>query len=259
MDVIKCEICNKEFNSQEALAMHNSAKHSKEEKPKKSRKSLFFVIGGVLLVLAVIIGYFLMKGGSAAQPGQYDQFAQYLTDRGVIMYGTEWCAHCKNQKELFGSSFQYINFIDCDKNPQACSAAGVSSYPTWRINGTNYLGEQSIERLIQLSGYQKPSSSSLTGSESNVANAPENSVQKVNLGFRNNYYPNTITVQSGRPVEITLDSSVGGCYRSFNIRALGVSYLSSGPSDTIKFTPDKKGSFRFACGMGMGYGTINVV
>ena len=83
--------------------------------------------------------------------------------------------------------------------------------------------------------------------------------QEITLGVKNlNYYPNTITVKQGVPVEITLDSSVRGCYRSFNIKSLGVSKSSSGPSDTIKFTPDQKGSFEFACGMRMGYGTIIV-
>ena len=84
-------------------------------------------------------------------------------------------------------------------------------------------------------------------------------IQKITISMKNyNYYPNTITVEAGKPVEITLDSSVGGCYRSFNIAALGVSYTSASPSDTIKFTPTQKGTFEFACSMHMGKGTIIV-
>jgi P-type Cu+ transporter len=84
-------------------------------------------------------------------------------------------------------------------------------------------------------------------------------VQKITLGMQNyNYYPNTINVKEGQPVEITLDSSVKGCYRSFTIRDLGVVKYSKTEQDTIKFTPNKKGTFRFACSMGMGYGTIVV-
>ena len=79
--------------------------------------------------------------------------AKCLTEKGVKMYGTEWCPHCKNQKKLFGSSFQYINYTDCDKNRQECLSAGVQGYPTWEIDGQNYPGEQSLERLAQLSGY----------------------------------------------------------------------------------------------------------
>lgn len=84
-------------------------------------------------------------------------------------------------------------------------------------------------------------------------------VQKITLGVRNgNYHPSTITAKEGQPVSITLDSSVGGCLRSFTIRELGVHGYSKDPSETIDFTPAKKGTFRFACSMGMGYGTIVV-
>jgi len=84
------------------------------------------------------------------------------------------------------------------------------------------------------------------------------SIQKITLSMKGNYSPNTINVKSGVPVEITLDSSVSGCYRSFNIPELGISKYSSSPSDTITFTPNQKGTFRFQCSMGMGTGTIIV-
>ena len=95
-------------------------------------------------------------------------------------------------------------------------------------------------------------------SNQNTLSTPSQKVQKITLGMNGNYNPNTITVKSGIPVEITLDSSVGGCYRNFNIPDLGVSQSSSSPSDTIKFTPNQKGTFRFRCSMGMGTGTIIV-
>lgn len=89
--------------------------------------------------------------------------------------------------------------------------------------------------------------------------APIPGVQNVVLGVKNaNYHPSIITVKAGQPVSITLDSSVRGCLRSFTIKDLGVNEYSSSPSETIDFTPAKKGAFRFACSMGMGYGTIVV-
>lgn len=84
-------------------------------------------------------------------------------------------------------------------------------------------------------------------------------IQKVVLSVKNaNYYPNTINVKVGEPVSVTLDKSVQGCLRSFTIKELGVSGLSRNPSQTIDFTPNKKGTFSFACSMGMGYGKIVV-
>lgn len=89
--------------------------------------------------------------------------------------------------------------------------------------------------------------------------AQNGNVQKVSLSIKNgNYYPGTITVKADELVSLSLDSSVSGCYRSFTIRDLGVQGYSSSPSQTIDFTPTKKGTFRFACSMGMGYGTIVV-
>jgi len=85
-----------------------------------------------------------------------------------------------------------------------------------------------------------------------------NDVQQISLGFNRGYYPNTIKVKANQPVEITLDSSVNGCYRSLLIRDLGVSGTSRSPSDKIKFTPTKKGTFTYSCGMGMARGTIIV-
>lgn len=103
----------------------------------------------------------------------------------------------------------------------------------------------------------------LNGSEtatSNVDSTTQNGeVQKVIIGVKNyNYYPNTINVKVGQPVRISLDSSVAGCFRSFTIREFGVAKYLKTPSDYVEFTPTKKGTFRFACSMGMGTGTLVV-
>ena len=99
----------------------------------------------VLIVLSFL-------AGCSNKPGRYDSFAQCLTEKGVTMYGTEWCSHCQNQKKLFGRSFGNINYIDCDRDKNACLAAGVEGYPTWVIDGKTYPGEQRLERLATLSG-----------------------------------------------------------------------------------------------------------
>lgn len=80
--------------------------------------------------------------------------------------------------------------------------------------------------------------------------------QKITLSGRNyNYYPETVKVKAGTPVELSLDSSVKGCLRAFTIQALGVSKMLRTPADSVVFTP-QKGTYRFACSMSMGYGTL---
>ena len=91
-----------------------------------------------------------------------------------------------------------------------------------------------------------------------TSTSTDNNLQKVTLGFDSNYAPNTINVKQGIPVEITLDDSVSGCFRSFRIPELKVFKISTSPNDKILFTPTKPGIYRFQCGMNMGYGTLIV-
>lgn len=97
----------------------------------------------------------LILAGCSSTPvdtKNYDLLAKCLTDNGATMYGTEWCPHCKTQKALFGDSFQYIDYVDCDKYKDDCVAAGLDGYPTWKIKGTNYAGTQNFYILAEKTG-----------------------------------------------------------------------------------------------------------
>lgn len=84
-------------------------------------------------------------------------------------------------------------------------------------------------------------------------------VQKIVISYRDyNYYPQTITIKAGQKVSISLDNSVAGCFRYLTIRDLGLAKNLASPRDTLEFTPTQKGTYRFACGMGMAYGTLIV-
>jgi len=113
---------------------------------KKLTRNILIFLGILLLAIAI---YLFFKPAST---GQYDEFAQCLTEKGIKMYGTGWCSYCQKQKDLFGSSFKYIDFVDCDRNKQECLSAGVEGYPIWKMTGENYPGLQQLSRLAQLSG-----------------------------------------------------------------------------------------------------------
>ena len=104
------------------------------------------------IILLVSMTLLLVLGGCAASVKDYTEFASCVSLSGAKMYGTEWCSHCQNQKAEFGNSFQYVNYVDCDRNRNDCNKAGVGGYPTWVINGSNYPGEQRLGRLADLSG-----------------------------------------------------------------------------------------------------------
>lgn len=87
----------------------------------------------------------------------------------------------------------------------------------------------------------------------------EGEIQKVVISEKNlNYYPNTIKVKAGQPVSISLDSSVTGCLRAFTIKDLKILKYLRSPKDTLDFVPEEKGTYTFACSMGMGYGKLIV-
>lgn len=82
----------------------------------------------------------------------YDQLAQCLTSKNVKMYGADTCPHCRNQKEAFQGSFEFINYVECNRQPDECQKAEIRAYPTWEINGEKLEGEQSLSKLAELSG-----------------------------------------------------------------------------------------------------------
>jgi glutaredoxin len=107
----------------------------------------------IAILLVLITG---CSSGEASilkmEAGPYDQIAQCLTEKGAVIYKTEWCPHCKNQKELFGTSIQYLTMVDCDDDRATCQDAGVKGYPTWKINGALYPGVSQPETLAALAG-----------------------------------------------------------------------------------------------------------
>ncbi|MBR9683089.1 hypothetical protein GOV03_00955 [Candidatus Woesearchaeota archaeon] len=115
-------------------------------------KSKNFIFLFLLLVSIVLIGCSndSLLGGDVADTGK-DALAKCLTEKGIKMYGTEWCPHCKNQKELFGDSFKQVDYIDCDKRKSECAQAGIKGYPTWIIEGEKYPGVQQLGKLATLS------------------------------------------------------------------------------------------------------------
>lgn len=88
------------------------------------------------------------------------ELAKHLTAIGAKMYSAFWCPHCYEQKQLFGKeAYKQINSVECDpsgKNPQpeACVAAKIQSYPTWKIKGETLSGAQLLEKLAAASKYE---------------------------------------------------------------------------------------------------------
>ncbi|HLD07244.1 MAG TPA: thioredoxin family protein [Candidatus Nanoarchaeia archaeon] len=115
---------------------------------KRNRKIFVFSVIGLLAVA----GIWYAIAQSAGGPGKYDAFAQCLTEKEVSMGGADWCPHCQTQKKMFGKSFQFVEYHDCDRDPAWCGRNAVRSYPTWIVGGKQYTGVQQLSDLSALSG-----------------------------------------------------------------------------------------------------------
>jgi len=130
------------------------------------------------LVLTFLVAIaFLLISCSSSDNKNYsqetiDKLAQCLTEKEVVMYGAFWCPHCANTKKKFGSSFGYINYVECDPKckpdergnilsackgyegqPELCLERGIEGYDTWTFpDGTRAVGEPALELLDAKSG-----------------------------------------------------------------------------------------------------------
>ncbi len=90
---------------------------------------------------------------------------------------------------------------------------------------------------------------------------PTTGVQKVTISIENNgYNPKRFKVRAGQPVELTLvTNETYSCASSFVMKAFNLN-LQLGPNDsqTVTFTPTKKGRYQFSCSMGMYTGVMEV-
>jgi len=112
----------------------------------------------LLIVTVVALGIYLWK---RPRVSKLDAFAKCLAARQVKMYGLYWCTHCEEQKEMFGSAFQYVPYIECGTKgvraeQPSCVQAGVKNFPTWQFATERHEGVLSLESLSEKSGCSLP-------------------------------------------------------------------------------------------------------
>jgi hypothetical protein len=111
-----------------------------------------------LIVAALALTIYLVK---RKRVSRLDAFAQCLAARQVKMYGLYWCTHCEEQKEMFGSAFQYVPYIECGTKgvraeQPSCIQAGVKNFPTWQFATERHEGVLRLESLSEKSGCSLP-------------------------------------------------------------------------------------------------------
>jgi len=101
---------------------------------------------------------------SGADKAKLDDFARCLGDKKAVMYGAFYCEHCKEQKDLFGDSAQYLPYVECvergtRKITDQCKTLAIRRTPTWIFeqSGERLEGKVlSLQELSQKSGCKLP-------------------------------------------------------------------------------------------------------
>jgi len=115
-------------------------------------KTKFIVF--IVLVVLIIGGFGVYMSLKPEPPSKLDGFAQCLKSSGAEFYGAFWCVHCQEQKDEFGSSKQYLPYIECS-NPdntqtQICIDKKIEGYPTWIFeDGSTLSGKLTLQTLAE--------------------------------------------------------------------------------------------------------------
>jgi hypothetical protein len=118
-------------------------------------KIILFV---VFIVLVLFGGVWLVTRPPKQNDLGLDDFAKCLADKNLVMYGAYWCSHCQAQKKLFGTSVQYLKYIECTQETKLCTEKEITGYPTWiAADGQRYEGEQSLQKLSEITSCPLPS------------------------------------------------------------------------------------------------------
>lgn len=108
------------------------------------------IIVSVIFFCLLLVGGGIFLASKNSQPTVtgLDDFAKCLSDKGVTMYGAAWCSHCQSTKKTFGTSFEFIKYVECPVETKLCIDKGINGYPTWELSdGTKLEGEQTLQTL----------------------------------------------------------------------------------------------------------------
>lgn len=117
----------------------------------------------IVILAAILIGTALIYGRQKpAGPGPLDAFAKCLDQKGAKFYGAFWCPHCQNQKKMFGTSEQFLPYVECStadggSELPVCIQKNITGYPTWEFaDGSRLTGKIQLQTLAQKTGCSLP-------------------------------------------------------------------------------------------------------
>ncbi len=118
-----------------------------------------FRVVPVTLLASLVITFSLLFGSrenTQQQLAPRAEFAACLASKGVVMYGSDTCPECQQQKGMFQDDFKRIHYINCDIHQDECTQKGIQGWPTWMYNRQSLPGVQTFQKLALFSGCGAP-------------------------------------------------------------------------------------------------------
>ncbi len=109
----------------------------------KKKKITLIIIFGVILLAVLVL--------TKPSPETDEEIAKCIAKNSEL-YVQLGCHACEIQEKMFGDNCKYLNIIDCFFEREKCIEKNIRATPTWIINGKEYIGVQSIEKLKNLTG-----------------------------------------------------------------------------------------------------------
>lgn len=120
-----------------------------------------FTILVIIVVIILILIIMIASGKTAIENISIEKDSVKITtlidclaDKGVKIYGANWCEYTKKfvVETIGGFGIAAPIYVECTENEAECSDAGVKGYPTTKINGRHYNGERTLQGLAQATG-----------------------------------------------------------------------------------------------------------
>lgn len=124
------------------------------------KRTITIFIWLVVIIIITLAIFFLIR--KTSEPGELDEFANCLKDKGAIFYGTFWCPYCQEQKAMFGKSAKLLNYVECSTQDgkgqlAVCRGKNIEGYPTWEFaDGSREEGRVALEKLAEKTGCSLP-------------------------------------------------------------------------------------------------------
>jgi len=99
-----------------------------------------------------------VAGVQSDKPDYLERLAKTLAEKGMVFYGSLQSSDSVKQKELFGQSASFLDYVECDASgenayPEECVAKEITVYPTWVYQNQKYEGIQKLSDLAKVVGF----------------------------------------------------------------------------------------------------------